>query len=58
MSLEVENIIRSVRDIRKEILVLEARGLNTGQAAKTSEMEELANQMEFMARDIDFELKK
>ena len=58
MTLEIENIFRAVRDIRQAILSLEGRGLTAAQAEKKSEMEELANQMEFKARDVEFEMKK
>ena len=58
MILEVENIFRGIKDQRQAILSLEGRGLNTEQAQKASEIEDMLNQLEFKVRDLNFEMEK
>ena len=58
MILEVENIFRAIKDQRQAILSLEGRGLNTEQAQKASEVEEVLNQLEFKVNDLNFEMEK
>ncbi len=57
MILEIDNIIRNVKDIRLAILSLEGRNPTAEEALKMSRMEETVNQLEHQTRDLEFDLK-
>ncbi len=58
MILEIDNIIRSIGDIRKAVLSLEGR-LETAVAIEDAvEIKGLADQIEFLTRDLQYEMNK
>ncbi len=56
MILEIDNIIRSIRDIRKALLSLDTQVKKADVIIKVAKIKELANQMEFETRGLEFEL--
>lgn len=56
MILEIENIIRSVGDIRKAVLSLEGKLKTANEVEDAAEIKNLAAQTEFMARALQYEI--
>ena len=56
MILEIENILRNIREIRAQILSLEARYLTEGQVSIAREIKELTDNLQFETRRLEFDL--
>lgn len=56
MILEIENMIRSIEDIRKALLSLGTRAEEAGKTERVDDLNQLADQMEFGARNLEFDL--
>lgn len=56
MTLEIDNMIRSIEDIRKALLSVEPKATKTNEIIKIAEIKELTNEMEFKVRGLEFEL--
>ena len=54
MILEIDNIIRGIKDIRRQILVLQ--GNSPEHKVRMSELDDSAAEMEFKTRALEFEL--
>ena len=54
MILEIDNIIRSIREIRREILVMV--GNRPEHKEKMEKLDDMAAEMEFETRELEFEL--
>lgn len=58
MILEIENMIRSIADICKALLSLGPRAKKAGpvEIKRVEDLNQMANEMEFSARNLDFVL--
>lgn len=54
MRVQVENILRNAADIRRAVLSMQADDVTAEQQANLVEIDELAAQIEFKTRGLDF----
>lgn len=58
MMLEINNIIQSIREIRREIMVMLGNDPTAENKARMEKLDDSAAEMEFNTRDLEFELTK
>jgi len=56
MVLEIENILRNIREIRAQILSLEARYLTEDQVSIARDIKEQSDDLQYHVRRLQFEL--
>ncbi len=56
MILEIDNIIRSINEIRRQILVMQGNSPTKGNKVRMERLDDSAVEMEFRTRALEFEL--
>ncbi len=54
MILEIDNIIQNIKEMRRQILVMQ--GNSPGHKEKMEKLDDMAAEMEFKTRELEFEL--
>ncbi len=58
MILEIDNIIRNIKEIRCQILVMQGNSPTAENKIRMEKLDDSAAQMEFKTRELEFELTR
>lgn len=56
--LEIDNIIRNIREMRCQILAMQGNGPTAENKVRMEKLDDMAAEMEFKTRDLEFELTR